>query len=74
MCVLPTFTIATDAENLDDDECDKEYSHPDSDVQVRAPISNRETGSRKLERQHGEPADRVVPTDGKSPTRWSAML
>jgi hypothetical protein len=71
--MLLTFAIAADAENLDDDECNKEYSHPDSDIQVRSPISNSETSSSKLERQYGQPTDGVVPADGKSPSRWSMM-
>jgi hypothetical protein len=50
-----TFTIATDTEDLDDDQRNEEDGNPDTDVEIWTPVANGETGGGKLERQYGEP-------------------
>jgi hypothetical protein len=70
----PTFAVAADTKNLDNDQSNEEYSYPNSDIQVGTPISNSETSSGKLERQDGQPANGIVPADGKSPTKLSMVF
>lgn len=62
-----TFAIASDTEDLDNNKCDKENSNPDTDVEIRAPEADSETGSGQLKRQHGQPRDSIVPADGETP-------
>lgn len=64
-------TVSTHTENLDDNQCDKENGDPHSDVLLCRiwPEVERKAGGGELERQNGEPLDRVIPPGGKAPRR-----
>jgi len=45
-----TFTVSTDAKNLNDAEYEQEYGNPDTDVEICSPELDCDTGSSKFER------------------------
>jgi hypothetical protein len=66
-CLPLTFTVAANAKDLYDGQDDQEDGDPDANIDVISPELDSKTGSRDLKGKDDEPADGVVPADGKAP-------
>ena len=62
-----TFTIATNAEELDNDQCGQESGNPYTNVQILAPITDGQTCCSDFEGQNSEPLDCIIPAHSKTP-------
>jgi hypothetical protein len=54
------FAIAENAENLDQNQKDQEYSNPHRDMDIVPPVLDCDRGRGELEGQNGQPANGIV--------------
>ncbi len=62
-------SVSEHAEDVDQNDEEKENGNPDTNVDVHAPIADCETGDDEFKRQDNGPLEDVVPTHGETPRR-----
>lgn len=65
-----TFSIPSDAEELNRDQNNQKHGDPYAGIQVISPVFDRHTGSRKLKRKHDKPGNSIVPAHSKAPIMY----